>query len=93
MSFPVFNNSTLESECADMESLFETRVFVLDFYDQPSRERARDGNSNPRLCTRAAASSARPLAILLIKYCTVLTSFSKAYSSVLEPTVTHSRRH
>ena len=56
MSFPVFNNSTLESECADMESLFETRVFVLDFYDQPSRERAREGDSIPRPRTRAAAA-------------------------------------
>ena len=30
-----------------MKSLFETRVFLPDFHDQPSRERARDGDSNP----------------------------------------------
>ena len=48
----------------DMESLFETRGSFSDFHDQPSRERARDRDSNPRPCTRAAAFSARPLAIL-----------------------------
>ena len=47
-----------------MDSLFETRVFLRDLHKQPSRERARDGDSNPRPRTRAAAFSARPLAIL-----------------------------
>jgi len=47
-----------------MESLFETRGSFSDFHDQPSRERARDRDSNNRPRTRAAAFSARLLAIL-----------------------------
>ena len=66
-----------------MESLFETHVFLPDFHDQPSCERARDGGSNPRHRTRAAASSARPLAILMIKYLHLLVKHIRPLSSLL----------
>ena len=66
-----------------MESLFETRVFLPDFNDQPSRERAHDGDSKPRPRTRAAASSARPLAILFIKYLHLLVKHIRPLSSLL----------
>ena len=64
MTRALIDTSETLAEYTDMESLFETRVFLSDLHDQPSHERARDGDSNPRPCTRAAAFSARPLAIL-----------------------------
>ena len=60
-----------------------TRVLLPDFHDQPSRERARDGDSNPRPRTSAAASSARPLTILLIKYLHLLIKHIRPLSSLL----------
>ena len=66
-----------------MESLFETRVFLPDFHDQPSRERTRDGDSNPRPRTRAAAFSARPVAILDLKYLHLLVKHIRPLSSLL----------
>jgi len=66
-----------------MESLFEIRVFLSDFHDQPSRERARDGDSNPRPRTRAAVFSARPLVILIIKYLHLLVKHIRPLSSIL----------
>jgi len=66
-----------------MKSLFETRVFLPGFHDQQSRERARDGESNPRPRTRAAVSSARPLAILLKKYLHLLVKHIRPLSSLL----------
>jgi len=46
-----------------MESLFETRFFLPDFHDQPSRERVRVTGTQTRELARAAFS-ARSLAIL-----------------------------
>ena len=66
-----------------MKSLFETRVFLLDFDGQTSRERARDGGSNRRPRTRAAASSPRALVIMMIKYLHLLVKHIRPLSSLL----------
>ena len=66
-----------------MKGLFETRVFLPDFHDQPSRERPRDGDSNSRPCTRAAVFSARQMVILFIKYLHLLVKHIRPFSSLL----------
>ena len=66
-----------------MEGLFEMRVFLPDFHDQPSRDRARDGDSNSQPRTHAAAFSASPLAILFIKYLHLLVKHIRPLSSLL----------
>ena len=66
-----------------MESLFETRIFLPDFHDEPRHERACDGDSNPRPRTCAAASSARPLTILFLKYLHLLVKHIRPLASLL----------